>query len=269
MPFPNDLMVSPGEKVRLADLDPRRKLHFQGKAETEKKTVEDAAEINRLQDILYGEGTRALLVVLQGIDTAGKDGTIRDVFNFTGPLGVHVTPFRGPSEEELSHDYLWRVHRAAPARGTIGIFNRSHYEDVLIAKVRKLVPAHEIERRYEQINAFEKHLTENGTKILKFMLHISKEEQRERLQDRLDDPKKRWKFNPADLEDRERWDEFQAAYEAMLTRCSTTWAPWYVVPSDRKWVRSAVIAAIVRATLIEMSPSYPEPSWDPKDFKVT
>lgn len=134
--------------------------------------------------------------------------------------------------------------------------------------MRKFAPADEVERRYEQINAFEKHLTENGTKILKFMLHISKEEQRERLQDRLDDPKKRWKFNPADLEDRERWDEFQEAYEIMLSRCSTKWAPWYVVPSDRKWVRSAAVAAIVRATLTEMAPSYPKPSWDPKDFKV-
>ena len=176
----------------------------------------DAAEIDRLQDILYAEGRRALLVVLQGTDTSGKDGTIRDVFNATGPLGVHVTAFGAPSEEELAHDYLWRVHRACPRRGTIGIFNRSHYEDVLVVKVRKLAPAEEIEPRYDQINAFEKMLVENGTRILKFMLHISKEEQRERLQERLDDPDKHWKFNPADLDDREHWDDFQAAYETML-----------------------------------------------------
>jgi polyphosphate kinase 2 (PPK2 family) len=161
------------------------------------------------------------------------------------------------------------VHSAVPARGTIGIFNRSHYEDVLIVKVRKLAPADQIEQRYEQINAFEKHLSENGTKILKFMLHISKEEQRERLQERLDNPTKRWKFNPDDLEDRSRWDEFEAAYEIMLSRCSTKWAPWYVIPADRTWVRSAAIAAIVRATLTEMAPSYPKPCWDPKDFIVT
>ena len=269
MPMLDQLAIRPGERVRLSALDPRRTLDFGDKESAKKANEKDAAEINRLQDILYAEGKRALLIVLQGIDTSGKDGTIRDVFNATGPLGVHVTPFRRPSEEELSHDYLWRVHRAVPARGTIGIFNRSHYEDVLVAKVRKLVPTAEIERRYDQINAFEKHLSENGTRILKFMLHISREEQRERLQDRLNDPKKRWKFDPADLEDRKRWDEFQTAYEAMLSRCSTEWAPWYVIPADRKWVRSAAIAAIVRNTLTEMAPSYPQPSWDPKEFEVT
>jgi len=269
MTFSNELMVAPGKRVKLSSLDPRRTLHFGKKGATEKATAEDAAEINRLQDLLYAEGKRALLVILQGIDTAGKDGTIRDVFNATGPLGVRATAFRRPSEEDLSHDYLWRVHAAAPARGTIGIFNRSHYEDVLIVRVRKGVPADEIERRYAEINAFEKQLTENGTKILKFMLHISKDEQRERLQERLDNPAKQWKFNPDDLEDRKRWDEFEAAYEMMLSRCSTKWAPWYVIPADRNWVRSAAIAAIVRATLTEMAPAYPKPDWNPKDFKIT
>src|SRR5215212_55135 len=187
-------------------------------------------------------GMRSLLVILQGMDTSGKDGTIRAVFNATGPLGVHVRAFRQPSEEERAHDFLWRVHHACPPRGTIGIFNRSHYEDVLVVKVRQLASTAVIEARYEQINAFEKMLVENGTTILKFMLHISKEEQAERLQERLDDPKKNWKFSPGDLDDRERWDDFQAAYETMLHRCSTRWAPWHVVPADRKWVRNAVIA---------------------------
>jgi PPK2 family polyphosphate:nucleotide phosphotransferase len=207
-------------------------------------------------------------VILQGVDTAGKDGTIRHVFNETGPLGVIVTCFRRPSEEELAHDFLWRAHLGCPRRGYIGIFNRSHYEDVLVGRVRKLAPAEEIERRYDQINAFEKMLVENGTTILKFMLHISRKEQGERLQARLDDPKKRWKFNPSDLDDRKLWNEYQAAYEIMLQRCSTQWAPWHVVPSDRKWARNAAIAAIVRETLEAMNPQYPVPGWDPKDFKI-
>jgi PPK2 family polyphosphate:nucleotide phosphotransferase len=221
-----------------------------------------------VQDRLYAEGKRALLVVLQGTDTAGKDGTIRHVFNATGPLGVTVTSFRRPSEEELAHDFLWRTHLACPRRGFIGIFNRSHYEDVLVGRVRKLAPSEEIEARYGQINAFEKVLAENGTHILKFMLHISKKEQSKRLQERLDDPKSRWKFNPSDLEDRKLWDEYQAAYELMLDRCSTQWAPWYVIPADRKWARNAAVSALVRATLEDMDPQYPKPAWDPKSFKV-
>ena len=165
------------------------------------------------------------------------------MFNETGPLGVPVTPSGEPSEEELAHDFLWRAHLACPRRGFIGIFNRSHYEDVLVGRVRKLAPAEEIEARYDQINAFEKMLTENGTTILKFMLHISKEEQGERLQARLDEPKSRWKFNPGDLEDRKLWDQYQAAYELMLDRCSTAWAPWHVIPADHKWARNAAVAA--------------------------
>ena len=210
----------------------------------------------------------ALLVVLQGTDTSGKDGTIRHVFNDTGPLGVSVTSFRRPSEEELGHDFLWRVHGVCPRRGTIGIFNRSHYEDVLVGRVRKLAPAKEIEARYAQINAFEKMLTENGTTILKFMLHISSKEQAERLQERLDEADKRWKFDPRDLEERKLWDQYQAAYELMLNKCSTAWAPWHVIPADRKWARNAAIAAIVRETLEAMDPKYPKPDWNPKDFKV-
>jgi PPK2 family polyphosphate:nucleotide phosphotransferase len=208
------------------------------------------------------------MVVLQGIDTAGKDGTIKHVFKEVGPLGVAVTAFRQPSEEELAHDFLWRVHAAAPRRGFIGIFNRSHYEDVLVGRVRKLAPATEIEARYSHINAFEKLLSENGTTILKFMLHISKKEQGERLQERLDKPKHRWKFDPADLDDRRLWNEYAAAYEIMLDRCSTTWAPWHVIPSDHKWARNAAIASIVRQTLEQMDPRYPEPAWNARDFKI-
>jgi PPK2 family polyphosphate:nucleotide phosphotransferase len=262
------LRVEPGETIRLRDRNPRDKSPFADEQETKAATAALAKDIDTLQDRLYAEGSRALLVILQGTDTSGKDGTIRSVFNATGPLGVSVHAFGPPSRLELEHDYLWRVHGACPRRGTIGIFNRSHYEDVLIGKVHKLAPEKVIEQRYEQINAFEKMLVETGTTILKFMLHISKDEQKERLQARLDDPTKHWKFNSGDLEDREHWDEYQEAYETMLHRCSTEWAPWYVIPADRKWVRNAAIATIVKATLEEMNPQYPEVSWKPGDFKI-
>jgi PPK2 family polyphosphate:nucleotide phosphotransferase len=261
------IRVEPGAGVRLADIDPRAKPIMEKRA-AEKQITEDAARINALQDQLYAEGKRALLVVLQGIDTSGKDGTVRSVFNDTGPIGVMVSPFRAPSADELAHDYLRRAHLAVPRRGTIGIFNRSHYEDVLVVKVRNLAPAAQVEQRYEQINQFEKMLSENGTTILKFMLYISKEEQGQRLQERLDEPHKRWKFNPGDLEDRKLWNRFLEAYEIMVNRCSTPWAPWYVVPADRNWVRNFAIARVVRQTLETMGPVYPAPEWKPSDFKI-
>jgi PPK2 family polyphosphate:nucleotide phosphotransferase len=260
--------VEPGKHVDLAKRDPADTSLFPDKGEAVAQSEADAAVINEWQDRLYAEGRRALLVVLQGTDTAGKDGTIRHVFNETGPRGVTVTAFRRPSEEELDHDYLWRTHLACPRRGYIGIFNRSHYEDVLVGRVRKLAPAEEIERRYGQINDFERMLTENGSTILKLMLHISRKEQGKRLQARLDEPESRWKFDPRDLADRGLWDEFQAAYETMLRKCSTPWAPWYVIPADRKWARNAAIAAIVRQTLEAMAPQYPKPDWDPAQFKI-
>lgn len=260
--------IAPGSKPKIAKLDTVGDTLFPDKDKAEAFVKDTAQAINTLQDRLYAEGKRALLVVLQGMDTSGKDGTVRGVFNDTGPLGVSVTPFGKPSEEELHHDYLWRIHRAMPRRGTIGIFNRSHYEDVLVVKVRNLAPADAIEQRYEQINAFEKHLTENGVTILKFMLHISKDEQKKRLQDRLDDPAKRWKWNASDLDDRKLWPQFQAAYETMLTRCSTPHAPWRVVPADKKWRRNAIIAAIVHGALQAMNPRYPTFDWKPSDFSI-
>jgi PPK2 family polyphosphate:nucleotide phosphotransferase len=260
--------VGPGERVRLSERDPRDKAGLAGKEAARARTAEDAEAIDALQDRLYAEGRRALLVILQGTDTSGKDGTVRTVFNRTGPLGVSVTAFRRPSEEELAHDFLWRAHKACPRRGTIGIFNRSHYEDVLVGRVRGFAPPDEIEARYRQIDDFERMLVENGTAILKFMLHISREEQRERLQARLEEPKSRWKFDPGDLEDRKLWDDYQAAYEIMLERCSTPHAPWHVIPADRKWVRNATVAAIVRETLEGMDPQYPEPAWTPGQFSV-
>jgi PPK2 family polyphosphate:nucleotide phosphotransferase len=238
------------------------------KKDCQRQVEADALAINALQDRLYAEGRRALLVVLQGMDTSGKDGTVREVFNATGPIGVQVTPFGKPSDEELAHDYLWRVHRAVPRRGMIGIFTRSHYEDVLVVKVRQLAPSDDIAKRYDQINAFERHLTDNGVAILKFMLHISRHEQAERLRERLEDPDKQWKFNPGDLEERKRWSGYMAAYETMLSRCSTADAPWYVIPSDKKWRRNAIVARIVRGTLETMNPQPRQPGYDPAAFQI-
>jgi len=267
-PMRDRFLIKPGARAQLGKRDAADASAFPDRKAAEERSAKDGAVVNEWQDKLYAEGKRALLVVLQGTDTAGKDGTIRHVFNQTGPLGVSVTSFRAPSELELAHDFLWRAHLACPRRGCIGIFNRSYYEDVLIGRVRQLAPKKAIEQRYEQINGFEKTLVENGTTILKFMLHISKEEQRERLQDRLDKADSRWKFNPGDLEDRKLWDDYQEAYEVMLEKCSTEWAPWYLIPADRKWARNAAVAAIVRETLEAMAPQYPKPDWNPKDFRI-
>ncbi len=263
------ICVEPGRKSGLRKRDPVGAHLFPDKEEAEESLKQCADAIDALQDRLWAEGARSLLVVLQGIDTSGKDGTVRGVFSKCGPLGVSVTGFGKPSEEELAHDYLWRINKVLPKKGVIGVFNRSHYEDVLVVKVRKFAPANAIEQRYDQINAFEKHLTENGVTILKFMLHISKEEQRERLQERLSDPSKHWKFNPADLEDRALWSEYAAAYETVLDRCSTPHAPWRVVPADKKWRRNAIIASVVHRTLEEMNPQYPPADFDPKAIKIT
>lgn len=267
--FGERYLVRPGKSFKLSDCDPRSANGFSDKEATKADTVRDAAAIDALQDRLFAEGKRALLVILQGIDCSGKDGTVRAVFNHCGPIGVRVQPFKAPTVDELAHDYLWRVHKACPPKGYIGIFNRSHYEDVLVVKVRGFAPPDVIEKRYDEINAFEKMLSDNGTRILKFMLNISKEEQAERLTERIEIPEKRWKFNPSDLEDRKLWSDYMKAYEVALTRCSTHHAPWYVVPADRNWVRNAVISRIVRETLEEMNPKYPEPKgWDPKAVKV-
>lgn len=262
-------IVPPGKSFKLARQDPRDAGPFSDKDKTKAGTAQDAEAIDALQDRLFAEGKRSLLVVLQGIDCSGKDGTVRAVFNHCGPIGVRVQPFKAPTVDELAHDYLWRVHQACPPKGYIGIFNRSHYEDVLVVKVRKYASAEAIERRYDEINAFEKLLSDNGTKILKFMLNISKDEQAERLTERIELPEKRWKFNPSDLEDRKLWDDYMAAYETALNRCSTPHAPWHVIPADRNWVRNAVISRIVRETLEEMNPQYPQPKdWDPAKVRV-
>lgn len=267
--FAGKFAVEAGKGVSLAKTDPRDESAFANKDKAKAETASDARIIDQLQDCLYAEGRRSLLVVLQGMDCSGKDGTVRAVFNTSGPIGVEVTPFKVPSEEERAHDFLWRVHKAVPRKGLIGIFNRSHYEDVLVVKVKKLASPQDIERRYDEINNFEKLLSDNGTRILKFMLHISKDEQAERLRERVTDPKKYWKFNPGDLADRKLWSQYMEAYETVLKRCSPSYAPWHVIPADRNWVRNAAIARIVRETLEDMAPKYPKPDgWDPKKVVI-
>jgi PPK2 family polyphosphate:nucleotide phosphotransferase len=245
-------------KGELSDIDPHdREAIPVPRPEAEAATAADIAEIDRLQEVLYAQAKYALLVVLQGPDTSGKDGTIRRVFSPINPLGAIATSFKKPTPHELAHDFLWRIHNAAPAAGMIGIFNRSHYEDVLVPRVHGLVPADRIEARYRQINAFEQHLAENDVIIVKFYLHISNKEQKSRLETRLKDPTKRWKFSVDDLAERKRWSDYISAYEIALRRCSTQWAPWFIVPADRKWYRDAVVARILRATFEALDLTYP------------
>jgi PPK2 family polyphosphate:nucleotide phosphotransferase len=252
--------VPPGAVVPLGDADARLPDgEVPSKPELRKELDRLTGRMDQLQRALHAEGTRALLVVLQGRDASGKDGTLRRVFGPLDPLGVTAMSFKAPSELELRHDYLWRVHGAAPARGAIAIFNRSHYEDVLVVRVRRLAPESVWRPRYEQINLFERILVENGTVVLKFMLHISREEQRERLLARLEDPEKYWKFNAGDLKERELWEEYTEAYREILERTSTAIAPWYVVPADEKRVRDVLVARTVTETLERMDPHYPGP----------
>jgi PPK2 family polyphosphate:nucleotide phosphotransferase len=242
---------------------------FPDKAEAETSLKKDAAVINELKDMLYAEQRRSLLVVLQGMDTAGKSGTIKSVFAATTPLGMEVKAFKAPSSEELARDYLWRVHNAVPRRGNVGIFDRSHYEDVLVVRVRGFAPIEEVEKRYDQINAFEKHLAENGTTILKFMLNVGYEEQGIRLKERVEEVHKLWKFNPGDLDDRSRWAEFMQAYEIAIRRCSTRHAPWYVIPSDSRTRRSAMVARIVRGALEGMDLKWKDPGYRPESYNFS
>jgi PPK2 family polyphosphate:nucleotide phosphotransferase len=255
--------IVPGEAAGLAHRDPRDHSGFAGdKSESRAELNGLNGRLEELQELLYAEGRHKVLIVLQAMDTGGKDGTIRHVFDSTNPQGVKVVGFKKPTPRELAHDYLWRVHRYTPGSGEITIFNRSHYEDVLVVRVHGLVPEARWRRRYDQINAFERLLAEEGTTILKFFLHISKEEQKERLQARLDEPHKRWKFAKGDLAERARWDEYVDAYEEAITRTSTEWASWYVVPADRKWYRNLVISRVIVDTLEALEMQYPDPEDD-------
>lgn len=262
------LVAAPGKPFDLASRDTGDRSLFDDKATAKTSLKKDAAVINELKDRLYAEKKRSLLVVLQGMDTSGKSGAIKSVFSDTTPLGMEVKAFKAPSTNELARDYLWRVHNAVPAKGRIGIFDRSHYEDVLVVKVRGFAPAEAVEQRYAQINAFEKHLTENGVTIVKCMLNVGYEEQGIRLAERLEEPHKLWKFNPADLEDRKLWPEFMSAYETAVARCSTRHAPWYVIPSDSRTRRNAMIARLVRGALEGMNLEWPGSKYKPGDFDI-
>ena len=255
-----DLLVVPGEPARLAERDTRDDLGMNGKDAGTQRRDELVAQIGELQERLWAEDARALLLVLQGMDTAGKDGTIRRVTTGVNPQGVRVEGFTAPSANELDRDYLWRLHRVTPRRGEIGIFNRSHYEDVVTARVLGLIDAEHARRRMRHVVEWERMLAEEGTAVVKVWLHIGKDEQKQRLQARLDRPHKRWKFDPSDLATRRQWDRYQELFEEAITATSTEHAPWYVVPADRKWVRDVAVASIVVAALSAMDPQVPPPA---------
>lgn len=255
----NRLLVEPGAPVDLEAIDTRDTAPFTGDKSDGRKAVETLnSRLEELQELLYAEGRHRLLVVLQATDTGGKDGTIRHVFEHVNPQGVKVASFKKPTDEELAHDYLWRVHAHTPGNGEITVFNRSHYEDVLVVRVHGLVDTERWQRRYRHIREWEQMLVDEGTTIRKFFLHISRSEQRERLQARLDEPDKHWKFAKADLDERRRWDDYQAAFTEMLTETSTVDAPWYVIPADRKWFRNLAVSQVLVDTLESLDMSYPE-----------
>ena len=258
MDFTQKLSVPADKKIKLKKFDPADTLGYDDDQKTDAKLEKTLKRLDELQVLLYAEKKHALLIVLQGMDAAGKDGTIRHVMSRVNPQGCSVTSFKAPNSEELAHDFLWRIHKAVPEKGMIGIFNRSHYEDVLVVRVHKLVPKEIWKARYDEINRFERNLDESGVKILKFFLHISKEEQEKRFQERLHDPHKKWKFSKNDTRERKRWDDYVDAYEAALSRCSTEYAPWFIIPSDHKWFRNLAISQIIVETLEEFDMHYPK-----------
>ncbi len=267
--FIRPFLVPPGKKISLAkDYDPAYKGHFVKKSEAKEKLREGIQLLAEYQDKLYAQNTYALLIVLQAMDAAGKDGTIKHVMSGINPQGCQVHSFKAPSAEELDHDYLWRAAKGLPERGRIGIFNRSYYEEVLVVRVhpellekQQLPPEalgeHVWKRRFEEINHFEKYLTANGIVLLKFFLNVSKEEQKKRFLERIDRPEKNWKFSAADCQERRHWDAYMAAYEEMFNHTSTPWAPWHIVPADHKWFTRVAVAAVIYAKMRELSPQYP------------
>ena len=253
--------VEPGSPVVLSEMPTKSTDEAPGDADTTRAAMAALhQELAAYQEKLWAEQSQSLLVVLQAMDTAGKDSTIKSVFSGVNPQGVHVTSFKAPNSTERTHDFLWRIHYQAPGHGEIGVFNRSHYEDVLVVRVKSLVPEPVWRERYELINNFERQLTHGRTTVIKFFLHISKDEQAKRLRARLDDPTKLWKFNPDDLKERARWEDYQLAYQEAIQNTSTDHAPWYVIPSDRKWYRNWAVGRVIADTLREMDPQYPEPA---------
>jgi PPK2 family polyphosphate:nucleotide phosphotransferase len=252
------LRVTPEKHILLKDVDPDRILPGSTKEKAAEFLQQTQKELNELQLQLYAEQKQSLLLIFQAMDTGGKDGAIRNLFTGLNPAGVQITSFKAPTSEDLKYDYLKRIHHAVPPKGLIGVWNRSHYEDVLIVRVHGMINKTVCQERLEDITSFEKMLSRNGTTIVKFFLHISKEEQRRRLQERLDNPEKHWKFDPADLEERALWSDYRKAYEDAINATSSSFAPWYIVPADHKWVRSLIISSIVVETLRAMNPRFPK-----------
>ncbi len=262
-------LAPPGSKIKISDYDAGEKTLFEGNKKSSLPVMEQQLlRMKELQTVLYAQGKQKLLVIFQAMDTGGKDGCVRSVFGSVDPLGIHVESFKRPTEKELAHDYLWRVHQKCPMNGMISVFNRSHYEDIIAVRVKRIFEEKVWQRRYQHIVNFERMLADEGTKVVKIFLRISKEEQKERLQARLDNPAKHWKFNPGDLDDRERWDGFMGAYEDVFEQTSTEHAPWYIVPANRKWYRNLVVSQILIETMEEMQLSYPNVVWNPEDFKI-
>ena len=261
------LLVKPGKKLKLSDHDPDDS-HGLTKDMADRQLVKYRAKLDQLQELLYAGRQHALLIVLQAMDAGGKDGTIRHVMEGVNPQSCDVASFKAPTALELGHDFLWRVHNVVPIKGNIGIFNRSHYEDVLIARVHKLVPKSVWSKRYAHINDFERMLADSGVKILKFFLHISKDEQKRRFEQRLADPNKRWKVSPADFAERKLWDQYMIAFEAALSKCSFDWAPWYVIPANKKWFRNCAVSQIIVEALESLDMEYPKIAFDPAHIVI-
>jgi PPK2 family polyphosphate:nucleotide phosphotransferase len=260
MKYSKQFLIKPDSKVNLAEIDPNSTGKHESKKEALTLIAKNNQRIRELQELLYAEHKRSLLICLQAIDTGGKDGTIRHVISAMNPQGCNVACFKPPTSLEIDHDFLWRAHRDVPAKGEVTVFNRSHYEDVLAVRIHCLVPKPIWSKRYDQINAMEKYLSENNTHIIKFFLHISKDEQLKRLKDRLDDPTKHWKINEADYTDRERWDDYQAAFNDMLSKCSTEVAPWFVIPANHKWFRDLAVSQILVEYMEGLQMQFPTPS---------
>lgn len=268
MRHPSDLCRVDPARFQLSAIEPELTTGSESKKWAKEATKDNLEAVADLQYRLYAESKQSLLIVLQGIDAAGKDGTIRKVYSVLNPQGCRVAGFKQPSALERSHDFLWRIHLATPRKGEIGIFNRSHYEDVLVVRVKNIVPREVWEPRYEQINQFESLLHSSGTHVLKFFLYISKEEQKERFQARLDDPTKNWKFSSSDLKERARWDDYLEAFQDALVNCSTPNAPWYVIPANNKWYRNWLVSSITRTVLEDMNPQIPAPEAGLKDIRL-
>lgn len=260
--------LTPGKKVRFDSLSTKGKDFCDNRLEAEAEFGLLRQELAKLQEKFYAEGQRKLLILFQAMDTGGKDGTIREVFSGVNPQGISVTSFKSPTPEELAHDFLWRIHKAVPGNGMLGVFNRSHYEDVLIVRVDKLVPEAIWKARYEQLNQFEKLLTDTGTTILKFFLHISEAEQKERLQERQTEKRKQWKFSVEDVAKRQEWPKYMQAYDDLLERCTTPYAPWHVIPADQKWYRNLAVTRVIVQTLKDLDPKFPDPPTNIRDIVI-